>query len=136
MMTQFREHLWRQPVATTLAAYRENLRAFLQPSSSYARHALVKRLPWRGAYNRVFSGWTLVGLLAAVAAYWLRPAATRRERIGLALPILYVAAVSVLFESRENMRYKFFIEPVLGVAMAATAHGLWVALATRKAKGH
>ena len=73
--------------------------------------------------------------MAAVAVYWLRRGDTRLERIGLALPILYLATVSILFESRENMRYKFFIEPVLGIALAASAHHLFVTASTSISHG-
>jgi hypothetical protein len=124
MMQQYREHLLRQPIRRTLGAYLENLEVFLQPSSSYARHSLVDRLPWRGVHDRLFSGWVLLLLLAALGVYWLWPRGTRLERLALALPCLYVTGVSVIFEHREGMRYKTFIEPVLVVALAATAYGL------------
>jgi hypothetical protein len=35
--------------------------------------------------------------------------------LGLALPVLFVFAASVMFERGENMRFKFFVEPVLYV---------------------
>ena len=31
------------------------------------------------------------------------------------LPVLYVAVASILFEKGENMRFRYFIEPVLFV---------------------
>ncbi len=126
MLTQYREHLSSQPIEKTVGAYRENLTIFLEPSSSYARHTIMKRLPWRVAYDRVFSGWALVGLTVVVVVVWLWPRGTRLERMGLALPVIYVASISILFESRENMRYKFFVEPALVVAIAATVHRLWL----------
>ena len=124
MMQQYREYLLRQPIRRTMGAYLENLQVFLQPSSSYARHALVDRLPWRGLYDRVFSGGILLVLLAGLAVFWLWPRGTRLERLALALPCLYVAGVSVVFEYKEGMRYKAFIEPALVIALGATAYRL------------
>ena len=38
-----------------------------------------------------------------------------RRGLGLALPALYIAAVTIVFESGENMRYRFFLEPTFFV---------------------
>jgi hypothetical protein len=43
----------------------------------------------------------------------------RRKAIGVCLPIMAIFAISVLFESGENMRFKFFIEPVLFIFIAS-----------------
>jgi hypothetical protein len=85
----------------------------------------VDALPWRGAADRVMSGWPLIALVLGAGCAWLfasrgNPAAMRAG-LGLALPILYVAAVSVAFERNENMRYKFFVEPVLIVFLTSRA---------------
>jgi len=110
------------PVSMTLRAYLENASIFLQPSSRYVTsHAIVDRLPWRGLYDWVFSGYRFVLLLAASGLWWVRrqsPAA-RLRGLGLALPILYITTVCVVFEREENMRYKFFVEPVLFVFLVA-----------------
>jgi len=124
MTSQFKHYLWQQPVLTTLGHYVENLEIHLEPSSSFARHSVVDRLPWRRAYDRIFSGALQVVLLAGVAAYWLWPRGTRLERLAVALVPLYVSAISVLFEYRENMRYKAFVEPVLVVGLASTVYWL------------
>ena len=39
----------------------------------------------------------------------------------LALPVVFVAAVSIVFEKGENVRFRFFIEPVLFVFLCAEA---------------
>jgi hypothetical protein len=82
----------------------------------------VDRLPWREPFEFLLSGWPFLLLLVLSSALWLRglPSAPGEERrralrrgLGLALPALYVAAVTIVFESGENMRYRFFLEPTL-----------------------
>jgi hypothetical protein len=131
-MDQYLRYLGRNPVHKTLASYARNLRLYLEPSSHYARvveteHALVKRLFWRAPYEWLFSGIRLSLLVIVAAVYWLifaSGARERRMRLGLALPCLYVLLVSVFFEGGENMRFKFFIEPILVVLLASTAHDI------------
>jgi hypothetical protein len=92
---------------------------WLKPSSRHSPHLLVDAIPWRGVYDTLFSGVSLVLLLvggAGVAAWTAGVSwATLRRLLGLALPCLYVATTSIVFESGENMRYKFFVEPVIWV---------------------
>jgi hypothetical protein len=113
-----------QPLGTTLRAWAENLTIFFQPSSRYlTAHVIVDRLPWRGAFDWLFSGLRLVFLLAAGALLWAW-GRTRSEilaGLGLALPVVFVSAVCVVFERGENMRFKFFVEPVLYVFLVAQA---------------
>ena len=116
------EHLRRDPPSRTLRAWRENLSVFLQPSSQYlTTHAIVDHLPWRGLYDWVFSGSRLLLLLAAAAAAWARgrSRADIARGLGLALPVAFVVTACVTLERDENMRYKFFVEPVLYVFIAS-----------------
>jgi hypothetical protein len=122
-MVEYRALLRTRTAGQNLDALRRNLAFWLRPSSSYTAHVLVDRLPWRGAYDALFGGPGLVMVLLLSAASW----AVRRGRehwrtgLALALPVGYVFAVTVLFEGGENMRYKFFLEPVLFVFAAAEA---------------
>jgi hypothetical protein len=119
-----RQRLTSEPLRTTLGAWSRNVSIFLEPSSRYVTpHVIVDRLPWRGAYDRVFSGPRLVVLLAAAVLLWLRRRTVPEivRGIGLALPVLFVSAACVMFERDENMRYKFFVEPVLYVFLVAQA---------------
>jgi hypothetical protein len=121
------ERLASEPVARTLAAWAENASIYFQPSSRYlTAHVIVDRLPWRGPYDWVFSGWRLGLLLAAATLLWLRGRAGPeiRRGLGLALPVLFVAAVSVAFDRSENMRFKFFVEPALYVFLVAQGAAL------------
>jgi hypothetical protein len=127
LMERYVATLTRQPLAKTLSAYSRNLSLYLRPSSEYGVNPIVDPLPWRGLYDRVFSGWPWLAALAASGLWWLgwEGPACRMARIGLSLPAAYVVLVSVLFESGENMRFKFFIEPVVYVLLATTCYRVW-----------
>ncbi len=101
-----------------------NLDFYLRPTSRHSAHVIVDRVAWREPFEWVLSGWRLIVLLLAACGVWLRGCLrfTGDERrrallhgLGLALPALYVAAVTIVFESGENMRYRFFLEPTMAV---------------------
>jgi hypothetical protein len=129
-MAEYRALLRATPPRRLAELMAHNVALWLRPSSRHSAHTLVDALPWRGAFDFAFSGGALVALLVAAALGWAwrtkrTPGAWRRG-LGLALPCAYFAAVSIAFESGENMRYKFFVEPVLlvflwGEACAAVA---------------
>jgi hypothetical protein len=108
-----------QPLTETLRAYRINLGYYLRPSSRFFEqpHAIVDRLPWRAPYDWIFSSYRLLVLLAVATAAWAwgRRWPELLRGLGLVLPILLVFAVSVTLERGENMRFKYFVEPVLYV---------------------
>jgi hypothetical protein len=118
------ERLASEPLSSTLGAWWENASIFFQPSSRYLTpHVIVDRLPWRAAFDWTFSGLRLALVLAAATLLWMR-GRTRSELLaglGLALPVLFVSAACVVFERNEDMRYKFFVEPVLYVFLVAQA---------------
>jgi hypothetical protein len=107
--------------------YARNALLFLDPSSSFLgtlrvrEDILVEWLPWRSAFDGIFSSVTLVVLvLVATTAATLRAGIRRwRTLLGLAVPALFIAAVSITCERGENMRYKYPLEPVLIVLLAA-----------------
>ncbi len=122
-----RERLLTEPLWRTLGAWAENASIFLEPSSRYVTpHVIVDRLPWRAAYDWVLSGPRLVLLLAAAVLVWVRGHRWPEilAGVGLALPVLLVSAASVMFERGENMRFKFFVEPVLYVFLVGQATAL------------
>jgi hypothetical protein len=118
-MEEYKALVRRTPAGELVRLVAHSMGFWLKPSSRHSPHLLVDAIPWRGAYDAVFSGVPLVLLLAgsAVVAAWNAglSRSTARRLLGLALPCLYVAATSVVFESGENMRYKFFVEPVIWV---------------------
>jgi hypothetical protein len=124
LMERCARRLASSPIRQTLGSYVENVSIFFRPSSRYeSSHEIVDRLPWRGLYDWVLSGSRLVILLLAGGVLWVRHRSRTEigRGVGLALPLLYVAAVCVVFEKDDNLRYKFFVEPVLYVFLVAQA---------------
>ena len=116
------------PVRALLGSYAENLGYYFDPSSLYSEHVIVDRLPWRGMYDRLFSGPLLIGLLGLAVGLAVTRGAGQRSTaymLALALPALYVVFVTVVFEKGENARFKFFLEPVYFVFIASQVHVAW-----------
>ena len=97
-----------------LSSFQINLELYMRPSSRYTWHVIVDRLSWRKHYDWVFSKWHLAVPLMAATLWWILRHLRRGRLAGLAmLPFgIYVFAVSVLFERGENMRFKFWLEPI------------------------
>jgi hypothetical protein len=136
-MVEYKQILFQQSIWKTLGIFASNLEIYFQPSTRHSRHVIADRLPWRWLYDRLLGGVVLGGLLAAAALSWLlaNGAAALPRGVGLALPGAYIALVSVVFERGENMRYKFFIEPVLYVLLAAATYQTYRRLRARGAPG-
>jgi uncharacterized protein YjeT (DUF2065 family) len=105
-----------RPLASLWAAYTENFKLFIKPSSSYASNLMADRAPGRRIFDDLFSGHDLlwISLGVGLISVWR---ARRRLCAGLAvlLPVAYVFVVSVTAERGENMRFKFFLEPAIYV---------------------
>ena len=128
LTTHFLEYLKAAPIGELARGYLENLKIYFRPSSAYTAHVIVDRLPWRSVYNRVFSSRILFILITIAGLLALRRAAVTRQPlryIGLALPAAYIFAISVLAERGENMRFKFFIEPVIIVFLIFQFYDAW-----------
>jgi hypothetical protein len=124
-MEEYKALLRKTPLKKLIGLVLHTSTFWLLPSSRHSPHLLVDALPWRSAYDFVFSGFRLLLLLAGATALFLLGEgsfwAKVRVGLGLALPVLYVVAVTTVFESGENMRYKFFVEPVLFVLIFTQA---------------
>ncbi|AKF86877.1 hypothetical protein MFUL124B02_35320 [Myxococcus fulvus 124B02] len=119
-----RRALVERPLSATLASFAQNAVMYGVPSSRYQPNVLVDRLPWREPLDFVFSSpvlWVLVLLAGARAVREMKRRVDWLQVAGLVLPVLFVVSVSVLFEKGENMRFKYFIEPVLLVFLCAQA---------------
>ncbi len=127
-LVEYRALLARTPPSELALLVAHNVSLWLRPSTRHSAHVLVDRLPWRGAGDALMSGWALALMLLLAAGHWALAersrAANLRRGLGLALPALYFAAVSIVFESGENMRYKFFVEPLLFVFLWSRAVAL------------
>ncbi len=116
-----------QPIGETLLAFFGNFLIYLQPSSQFTTpHIIADSLPWRGAYNAIFSRLVLVFLLLSSMLIWIKtnPKENYLRGICMLLPAAYIFLMTVLFERGENMRYKFFLEPVFFVFLVAQIHSL------------
>jgi hypothetical protein len=126
LKSEYKHYLSATPVAVLFGAYYSNLKIYWRPSSSYSVRRNIELLPWKSAYDFIFSGPVLIVLLSLAGVVWL--AKGRREkdyacRVGILLPALYVFVISILFEQGENNRFKFFLEPVFFVFMVWQFHG-------------
>lgn len=110
------------PPAALTVQYIENAWIYFMPSTDYTEHAIVDQLPWRGLYDAIFSYPVLPALLLTMGLLSLWNAVRGRTftvSLGLLLPAMYVFLICILGEKAENMRYKFFLEPVMFVFLAA-----------------
>ncbi len=128
---------------------KQNHQSFWSPSSRYWTNVLVDALPWRDAYDWVFSGrqyglFLLVGVLAWLASW---PARWRRlgRRPKVALEILsrdlgslvvpsFVFATCMLanrYEWVENNRLKFFLDPLFFLFVTTSVYNLLKAICFR-----
>ncbi len=134
-MQEYEQLLRERTTGQLLRVVAHNFTIYMRPTSRHSRHVIVDRLPWRWPFEGMLSGAPLATLLLAGAVFWLRGAGpslgTLLQGLGYALPALYVAAVCILFESGENMRYRFFLEPVCFVFLARQGLGALRRLRTK-----
>ncbi len=132
-MEEYKALLRRLTPGRIIELLKINVDFYLRPSSRHSSHVIVDRLPWREPFEFLLSGWRVVVLLVLSAAAWIRggwkEVGEERRRaimrgLGLALPGLYIAAVTIVFESGENMRYRFFLEPTLFLFFWISLSGL------------
>lgn len=119
--------LWTEDAFVQLNRYWQSMCCYFLPSSRYSAHTIVDVLPWRGWYDFIFSAERLVMLLLFALFLWF--AASRGQDrcrgVAMALPMLFVFAISILFDRGENMRFKWFVEPVLFIFLVTRFHALW-----------
>lgn len=125
---KFLEYLRTASAGDLANSYLLNLRIYLQPSGGYTVHAIVDRIPWRQFYDRIFSAPILPPLLLLAGIQPLVVAFRRKQvaaYIGLTLPGMYAFLGSVLLDRGENMRFKFFLEPVLAILLISQLYTAW-----------
>lgn len=132
LLQEFRQALRGSSWKRLAEAYVTNLQIFMGPSSQYAPHGYLDRLPQRAVYDAAFSHPILPVLLGIAALVWFAQAraANLAGAIGLSMPVLFVVVVSVVCERGENMRFKFFVEPVLFVFLFTQVYAAGVRVAS------
>lgn len=113
----FKSYFFGIPPIALYQTYWENVTIYFQPSSIYhTGHAIIDHIPWRRLYDAIFSSPILPALLIVFGVYAGSKVFREKDYIptfGFILPALYIFAITVLFEKGENMRFKFFIEPLI-----------------------
>jgi hypothetical protein len=129
LLDLYRQRVAAMPLEALLRNYRQNLRLYLLPSTWFTVHVIADRLPWRTAYNDVFSFPVLPALVIIAGLAWFFAMRSRRDKtpdygpaFAMVLPALCIALVSIVGDKGENMRFKFFLEPMLFVFIAAQLH--------------
>ena len=120
---QFKRMSWPHLVSS----YRDNAEIYFTPSSRYVTaHTIVDAVPWRDAYEKVFSKPILplaiiVSMITALIMSRLREIPSL---LALLLPGLFVFAICITAEKGENMRMQIFLEPVFYVLIVTQAYRL------------
>ena len=117
-LNDYRQKLSELSWMNLMIIYYQNLRIYLKPSSNYASdNHLIVSLPkrWLAYYESIFSYPFFPAILLSAIVFWGCNAkrSDYKAALGIAIPIVAIFLISILFESGENMRFKFFIEPVL-----------------------
>ena len=105
--------------------YLVNMRIYLRPSSQYAYNVIVDRLPQRSIYDTIFSSPVFPQLLNLALLFWLSRARSSnhlQRAIGFCLPVAFIAFLCIIGERGENLRFKFFIEPILFIFLASQVY--------------
>lgn len=115
--------------------YLDNLLIYFQPSSNYAStNLLLSSLPirWRVYYERIFSAPILPIVIFACGLFWIWGGGLKLQgnskAVGFLIPIATIFAISIFFESGENMRFKFFLEPVIYIFILSQLYAMGVFL--------
>ena len=144
-LEDYKQRLSKTSIAELMSNYYQNLKIYFQPSSNYANtNTLLVSIPprWKNYYEKFFSAPIFPILLAVSAFFWILRTSRKEvfKSIGVFIPVLAIFAISILFESGENMRFKFFIEPVLYVFIMSQFYAAFktsrIMLADRLRRSH
>lgn len=117
LMKKYLKYMLKFPVAELQHQYRHNLMLYWLPSSHYGNevNVIVERLPYRVLFDAVFSYPVFTTILLLCGAYAVWKAISGGDVPGAAallLPALAIFTITVIGDKGENMRYKYFLEPV------------------------
>jgi hypothetical protein len=121
------EHFRKMSWAHLMNSYRENMEIYFRPSSRYVTaHVIVDTIPWRDAYEKIFSHPVLPIAIITSLAFALLTSQLRDipSLMALLLPGLFIFAICITAEKGENMRMKFFLEPVFYVLIVTQGYRL------------
>jgi hypothetical protein len=127
LLTRYGDALRSASFERLAGSYLENALIYFMPTSTYSGHVIVDHLPWTRLYNAVFSAPVLPILLLVSFLIWAARAVklrTIRKGVGVLLPALYILAVSIFSDKGENMRFKFWLEPIMVVFLMSQFHAV------------
>ncbi|MCP4140598.1 MAG: hypothetical protein GY755_09975 [Chloroflexi bacterium] len=128
LIENYKEYMLSTPITTIIKSYWENIQIYFRPSTEYhTKHTIVDRLPWKDLYDQLFSSPILPLLLFFSGVSWIAKVIKQKdylENIGLVLPGLYIFLVTILFEKGENMRFKFFLEPLFFIFIISQIYNI------------
>ncbi len=126
LMKEYKKRVAATAIGDILTIYAENMATYFMPSTTFekGKHVFINRLAWKGVYDTVFSWPVLPALLTFCGCYWLCVRWDFRTGLALLLPSAFIAFVSITCEKGENMRYKFFIEPVFYIFIASQLYDM------------
>jgi len=132
-LIDYREKLSTLSFAQLSSIYLDNLFIYFQPTSNYAStNLLLSSLPvrWKAYYEKIFSAPILPIIIFICALFWffsggLKPKEGRKI-VGFLIPIATIFTISIFFESGENMRFKFFLEPVIYIFILSQLYSMGV----------
>lgn len=108
--------------------YRANFGIFLGSHRTYLQNFMITALPvwWTAPYELLFTRAPLLVVTALCGLWWysIRRRRARREwaqTVGVALPVVVVVFLSIVGERGENMRFRYFIEPIWWVFLVSQA---------------
>jgi hypothetical protein len=121
------KYMLKFPVPEVSSNYLENLGLYWKPSSRYAKevNVIVEHLPYRLPFDTVFSYPIFPGMLLAAGLFALWGIVRQRtyaSGLAMFLPGLAIFVISVIGDKGENMRYKYFMEPVFIVFITSQIH--------------
>ncbi|MBU3623631.1 hypothetical protein [Polynucleobacter sp. AP-Latsch-80-C2] len=112
-----------------ISMYKTNLLLYMEPSSNYfSSNQILNSIPirWKSYSEKLMSAPVLpIVLIFFSMHYFLRtPSKSLIKDIGFSFPIFIIAVISIVFESGENMRFKFFIEPLIYLFISSQTYYL------------
>jgi len=139
LIRKYVKYVLKFPMASLVDNYRHNLELYWRPSSRFGNevNVIVKRLPYRAPFDAVFSYPVFPATLLAAGVYALWRSIRQGDLAGFAgmlLPGLAIFVITVIGDKGENMRYKYFLEPVFMIFIVWALHDAFRRLSRRTVK--
>lgn len=127
LLHKYVKYMLKFPIASLVDNYGENLSLYWRPSSRYGNevNVIVEHLPYRAVFDAVLSYPVFPVMLLAAGAWALGTSLQRKDLwafAGMLLPGAAIFVITVIGDKGENMRYKYFLEPVYMILITWALH--------------